>query len=122
MDAEEEEGEALVADSASTEMEVTWGASEELDEVIATSVAVLVLADSKEEIVVCASLAEVLSTSEEVLVVSLSTVELLVISESPEELVGLAPESIVLEASVLEVSVLVASVSTALDVLSIVVD
>lgn len=120
MDAEEEE-EALVAELASTEVEVTWGASEELDEVIPASVAVLVVTDSEEEIVVCVSLAEVLSASEEVLVASLSIVELLVGSESPEELVVLAPGSIVLEAPALEASVLVASVPTALDVLSIVV-
>lgn len=53
---------------------------------------------------------------------SFSAAELLVLSGSPEELVVLAPESMVLEASMLEASVLVTSVSTALDVLSIVVD
>ena len=122
MDAEEEE-EALVVESASTEVEVTWGASEELDEVIPVSVAVLVVADSEEVIAVCASLAEVLSASEEVLVASLSTVELLVAPESLEELVMLELESmLVLEDSTLEVPVVAASVSTALDVLSIVVD
>lgn len=49
MGAEEEE--ALVAASVSTEVEVTSGASEELDEVIPPSVALLVAADSEELVV-----------------------------------------------------------------------